>query len=81
LQSLETLFDVTALKVMGNFLKPSVRFFSQHRSQKAADYLASDVLIALVIYRPCLQHGFGTSEDLFYLPEFLVVLDRHLFRG
>jgi len=51
LQGLEILFDVGPLKYMAGILQASFQFFSQDQRQKAAEHVAPDVLIALMVYR------------------------------
>ncbi len=58
--------------------KPSIQLFSQYQGQKATEHVASDILIPLVIDGSGLQHGFHIPEDMFHLPQFLI-LEGHLF--
>ena len=51
LQSLDILFNVGPLKNMAGIVQSPFQFFSQDQRQKAAEHVAPDILIALMVYR------------------------------
>jgi hypothetical protein len=52
---------------MTNIVKVPFQLFSQDQRQKAAEYVAPDVLITLMVYRPGLKQRNDVSKDLLKL--------------
>src|SRR5271169_1552906 len=77
LQGFEILFDVRPLEAVAVSLNPPVQFFFEDQSQKAAEHVAANRLIALMKHRTGLKEGLCGAKDVLHLPEFLV-FQRHV---
>lgn len=72
LKGFEILFDVRPFEVMPGGVQPAVELLFENQGQKAAEHMAANRVIPLMIDRPCFKNRSGVSKDLLYLPELLV---------
>ena len=57
-----------------------IQFLAQNRSKKRAEHVSAYGRVAVVIRRPGSQKGLGRAEQVFHLPQILV-LPRYAGRG
>jgi hypothetical protein len=80
LKRFQVLFDVRPFQTVAPLIKTSIQFFLQNKGKKAAEHMAPNGLVTLMVNGARFQNRLDLSEDLLHLPEFLV-LAGHLLRG
>jgi hypothetical protein len=76
LQGFEIPLDVRPLKTIAGGLDTPVQFLFEDKDEKAAEHMAANGLVPLVIDRAGLKDRLGVPKDLLDLPE-LLILQRH----
>ena len=80
LQRLQILLDMRPFEDMACLLKMTFEFLAQKESQKAAEDMSTDGIVALMEDGASLQHGLHVLENTFDLPK-LLVFERNLVGG
>src|SRR5210317_1529132 len=78
LQRFQILLNMRPFEYVAGFFQVQFELFSQNQSQKTAEDMSADRIVALMEDGTGLQHRFDVTEHTLHLPQ-LFILERDLF--